>query len=142
MTVYADVLTADRVRAAAGRELDLLVARHVMDWLIIGNGPDIDDRMTRFPCVVDHWNCCIAYHDVADEGRAWSPSADPADWWPVVEEMRRRGWQLLLHETVAGHWIVGFAPKAGGIGETCEGAALFATACRAALLALLVAEDV
>jgi hypothetical protein len=110
-----------------GRELDAIIAERLFGWTetkLWGGGACVGvppDRETVF--------------DVPRYSGGWAGAG------LVVDEMRRRGWQLLLHETMAGNWVVGFAPKAGGMGECLTGPDLFATVARAALAAIGASKE-
>lgn len=121
-----DALTRERVETmGAGRELDALVARHVMQWL---NGPGYNYWMTQA-------GVGFELHALVKQ---WHPSTDPA----AAKQVRERfkDWRLFrdpaISEGARYQFVIRDLPECVDYFAPTEELAV----CRAALLAVLAAR--
>jgi len=136
----------------AGRELDALVAEHVMGWAPIKviNGRPIAEGWTGF--YDGKWLVWTERPEPTEEGEShpWRPSTDIAAAWQVVEKMQQHGFWCQMRtpfDVPGGKWYdkywAGFTPHGmsgwnGTPDNWTQADTLLIAICHAALEALEV----
>lgn len=123
-------------REMTDRELDAEVAIKVMRWTPMPKGFrwKASDGDTYFG---DGWK-----HKWEDDSgphkELWNPSSSIAHAWLVVEEMRKRGWNVSMsYFSSTGDWFVSFSKPQAEIADImCSGPSIERAICGAALAAL------